>query len=125
MRAASCSSRTTKSQKGRELLANPSCALHFFWPELERQVNIQGTAEKASREESETYFKSRPFESRIGAWASSQSTVIESRDVLKMKAEELRERYVDGDVPVPPFWGRLPGRPGQVRVLAGPAEPAA
>jgi pyridoxamine 5'-phosphate oxidase len=94
-----------ESQKGRELTANPNCALHFFWPELERQINIRGHGEKVSRDESETYFKSRPFESRIGAWASAQSTAIGSRDVLKQKVDELREQYSDAEVPLPPFWG--------------------
>ena len=94
-----------ESQKGRELAANPNCALHFFWPELERQINIRGVAGKTSREESETYFRSRPFASRIGAWASAQSSVIGSRELLKHNVEELSERYSDGEVPLPPFWG--------------------
>ena len=94
-----------ESRKGKELEANPSYTLHFFWPELERQVNIRGVATRTSIEESEAYFRSRPFESRIGAWASQQSTVIESRDELKRKADELREKYSDGDVLLPPFWG--------------------
>ena len=79
------------SRKGRELTAEPKCVLHFFWPELERQINIRGVAAKASREESENYFRSRPFESRIGAWASEQSSVIASREELK---KQLRCRDV-------------------------------
>lgn len=94
-----------ESRKGRELLADPNCTLHFFWPELERQVNIRGTAARTSREESETYFNSRPFESRIGAWASEQSSVISSRAVLEDRVVELRQKFADGVVPLPPFWG--------------------
>jgi pyridoxamine 5'-phosphate oxidase len=94
-----------ESKKGRDLAENPNTVLHFFWPELERQVNIRGTAAKVSREESETYFRSRPVESRIGAWASSQSSVIGSRGELEERVEELRQRYADGEVPLPPFWG--------------------
>jgi pyridoxamine 5'-phosphate oxidase len=94
-----------ESKKGHDLAENPNTVLHFFWPELERQVNIRGTAAKVSREESETYFRSRPVESRIGAWASSQSSVIRSRGELEERVEELRRKYADGEVPLPPFWG--------------------
>ena len=94
-----------ESQKGRDLLAEPNCALHFFWPELERQINIRGVAAKSSRAESEAYFNSRPFESRIGAWASAQSRVIESRAMLEGKVDKLRKEYADEEVPLPPFWG--------------------
>jgi len=94
-----------ESKKGRDLAANPKAVLHFFWPELERQVNIRGAAEKVSSAESEAYFKSRPVESRIGAWASSQSTVIESRKELETRVQELQARYAEADVPLPPFWG--------------------
>jgi len=94
-----------ESQKGRELDANPNAAIHFFWPELERQISICGVVACTSREESEAYFRSRPFESRIGAAASKQSSTIESRDDLEKRVEELREKYSDGNVPLPTFWG--------------------
>lgn len=94
-----------ESQKGRELDANPNAAIHFFWPELERQISIHGAVACTSREESEAYFRSRPFESRIGAAASKQSSTIESRDDLEKRVEELREKYSDGNVPLPIFWG--------------------
>lgn len=94
-----------ESKKARDLAANPNAAIHFFWAELERQVIISGTAAKTPREESEAYFRSRPVESRIGAWASKQSSVLSSREDLENRVEELRAEYPDGNVPLPPFWG--------------------
>ena len=93
-----------ESKKGRDLAANPFAALHFFWPQLDRQVAIYGPAEKTSREESEKYFTSRPVDSRIGAWASNQSSVIGSRGFLEERFSEFKEKYGD-DVPLPDFWG--------------------
>lgn len=93
-----------ESKKARDLAANPNAVLHFFWPELERQVAVYGTAAKIAREESEAYFLSRPLESRIGAWASKQSSVISSRADLESRAEEIRARFGE-NVPLPPFWG--------------------
>lgn len=93
-----------QSRKGRQLVENPYAALHFFWPELERQIGIQGTAEKVDRAESESYFLSRPLESRIGAWASRQSSVLESRQELEQRITKIRNRFGE-DVPCPPFWG--------------------
>ena len=94
-----------ESKKGRDLTGNPNVALHFFWPELERQVAIAGRAERISREESEAYFASRPSESRLGAWASKQSEQLSSRKELEDRLEEIRGRFSDGDIPCPPFWG--------------------
>lgn len=94
-----------ESRKGRELAANPNATLHFFWPELERQINIRGVASRVATDESETYFKSRPVKSQIGAWASKQSTVIGSREELEKKFDEFSQKYADGDIPLPPFWG--------------------
>lgn len=92
------------SRKGRELAANPRAALLFFWPELERQVRVDGTVERTSAEESDEYFKSRPLASRIGAWASPQSTVIASKAWLVTRAAEMGLRH--GVAPArPPFWG--------------------
>jgi len=93
-----------KSKKARDLASNPYAVLHFFWPQLDRQVAIHGEAGKTSREESEKYFNSRPVESRLGAWASNQSSVIESREILEQRVEEFREKFGD-DVPLPDFWG--------------------
>ncbi len=93
-----------ESKKGRDLLTNPFAVLHFFWPQLDRQVAVYGRVEKTPLEESEKYFNSRPVDSRIGAWASDQSRVIESRDSLEKRFEESREKFGDA-VPLPPFWG--------------------
>lgn len=93
------------SRKAGDLESNPFAAIHFYWAELERQINISGRAARVPREESEEYFRSRPFESRIGAWASQQSRPIASRDELETAFAELSARHADGDVPLPPFWG--------------------
>jgi pyridoxamine 5'-phosphate oxidase len=93
-----------RSQKGIELSRNPRAALVFYWPELERQVRISGRTVTISREESEAYFRTRPRSSRISAWVSHQSQVIESRRALEEKVPELERRFPD-DVPLPPYWG--------------------
>ena len=93
-----------ESKKGRDLAANPYATLHFFWRQLDRQVSIRGSVQKTSREESENYFNSRPFDSRIGAWASNQSRVIESRAFLEDRFREFKEKFGD-HVPLPDFWG--------------------
>jgi len=92
------------SRKGRELAANARACLLFFWPELERQVRIDGTVERAGEEESDEYFRSRPLASRIGAWASPQSEVISSKAWLLARAAEMGLRH--GVSPSrPPYWG--------------------
>ncbi len=99
------------SRKGRELAAHAVAALVFFWPELERQVRVEGRVEKTSADESDRYFASRPLASRIGACASPQSEVIASRAVIEGNEARLRERLgvTDGDdradVPRPAHWG--------------------
>lgn len=93
------------SKKGDEIAANPNVSLCFFWMELERQVQIEGKAEKLSRRESEHYFKSRPYMSQIGAMASNQSEVVESRAYLDQKFKALTEKYHEGEVPMPATWG--------------------
>jgi pyridoxamine 5'-phosphate oxidase len=94
-----------ESKKSRDLLANPNTVLHFFWPELERQVAIYGTAAKVPAEESAAYFRTRPIGSQIGAWASKQSSVIASRDVLEKWVAELQEKFEGREIPLPDFWG--------------------
>ncbi|AKM43244.1 pyridoxamine 5'-phosphate oxidase [Burkholderia contaminans] len=93
-----------ESRKGRDLAAHPQAALLFYWIELERQVRIEGRIEKTSAEESDRYFASRPLGSRIGAWASEQSAVIDSRATLEAQEKAVSERYGDNP-PRPPHWG--------------------
>ena len=94
-----------ESQKGRELDQNPNAALVFYWTELDRQVRITGGVTRTTREESELYFRTRPVDSQLGAWASNQSQVISSREVLEEKMRELMAQYEGGSVPLPPYWG--------------------
>lgn len=94
-----------QSAKATELEENPRAALVFFWPELKHQIRICGAVSKVSREESETYFRLRPFGSRIGAWASHQSQVLRSREELDRRVEELTRQFEGKDVPLPPHWG--------------------
>ena len=113
-----------ESRKGRELAANARACLLFFWPELERQVRIDGAVERASEQESDEYFRSRPLTSRIGAWASPQSEVISGKAWLLARAAEMGLRH--GVAPVATAaLGRLPGGPVGHRVLAGASVPAA
>jgi pyridoxamine 5'-phosphate oxidase len=93
-----------ESRKGRELAANPAASLLFHWIELERQVRIEGSVVKTSAAESDAYFASRPPGSRIGAWASEQSQVLESRAVLEAREREFTAQYGDNP-PRPPHWG--------------------
>lgn len=92
------------SKKGRDMEANPIVALNFFWPERERQIRIEGKVVKLSSEESTEYYQSRPRLSQLGAWASDQSKVIESREVLEDKMKKLEEQYGD-EIPRPENWG--------------------
>lgn len=94
-----------ESRKGKELAENPHVTLLFFWKELERQVRIEGTVERVSEAESDAYFNSRPAGSRLGAWASPQSSMIDNRDVLEHNLVQYREQFGEGDIPRPPHWG--------------------
>lgn len=94
-----------ESHKGQELAQNPQAALVFWWPELERQVRIEGRVEKVSDAESDAYFHSRPLGSQLGAWASEQSQAIDSREVLEHRLQELKEKYQDREIPRPSHWG--------------------
>jgi pyridoxamine 5'-phosphate oxidase len=93
-----------ESRKGRELAAHPAAALQFHWVELERVVRIEGRVEKASAEESDAYYQTRPLDSRIGAWASPQSRVIPSRATLVAEAARIGAKFLL-DPPRPPHWG--------------------
>ena len=92
------------SRKGRELAANPRAALAFYWPELDRQVRIEGRVERVSATESDAYFQGRPRGSQLGAWVSAQSRVVPGRAFLEQQMEEVAARYA-GPVPRPPYWG--------------------
>jgi pyridoxamine 5'-phosphate oxidase len=94
-----------ESRKGRELAANPRGALLFYWPQLDRQVRVEGTIRRIARRESAAYFQSRPRESRLAAWASPQSRVIGDRQALEDAFADVKARFGDGHVPCPPFWG--------------------
>ena len=94
-----------QSAKARQLDANPYASLVFYWPQLERQVRVEGSVVRTSEEESLAYFRTRPRESQIGAWASAQSDVISGREVLEERARELEALYCDRDVDCPEYWG--------------------
>ena len=94
-----------ESRKGRELTQQPFAALTFFYPQLERQIRIEGVVEKVSDSESDAYFNSRPRGSQVGAWVSHQSTIIDSRDVLEKRQRDLEAEFAGKDVPRPPYWG--------------------
>src|SRR5215469_12076686 len=94
-----------ESRKGSELRENPWAALVLFWVDLERQIRIEGRVELADATDSDAYFTSRPLDSRIGAWASPQSQVLQSRATLEKRVEELQSAYPGQEVPRPPFWG--------------------
>ena len=96
-----------RSRKGTEALANPRASFVFPWYPLERQVVAVGRVEEVSREESAAYFASRPRGAQLGAWASRQSAVLTSREELERRWAEAEERFGDGEVPLPPFWGGL------------------
>jgi pyridoxamine 5'-phosphate oxidase len=94
-----------ESRKSGELAVNQKAALLFFWSELHRQVRIEGTISKVSREESERYFHSRPRGSQLGAWASHQSRPLASREELMQREKEFEAKYTGQEVPLPPYWG--------------------
>jgi len=95
-----------ESRKARQISMNPWASLQFHWVELERVVRIEGKVEKVSTEESEAYYRSRPLDSRIAAWASPQSEVIADRKALEKRVEELNRKYGENP-PLPPNWGGL------------------
>ena len=94
-----------QSRKARDLRQNAKAALLFFWPDLERQVRVQGEIQYLPERESDLYFKSRPFESRVGAWASAQSCVVGSREQLEHRFEKALALYKEREVPRPVNWG--------------------
>ena len=116
------------SRKGRELEANPWCALTFYWPALSRSVRVVGRAERVPREASQAYFDTRPVGSRIGAWASPQSNVLASREELEQRLRATEERFgvrdanaapADTKIPVPDHWGGYVVVPDEVEFWVG------
>ena len=107
------------SEKGRDLTANPYAALCFYWVKLERQIRISGPVERTSREDSAAYFHSRPAGSRLGAWVSKQSEIIDSRKILDARLEEMKERFEDGEISLPPHWGGYRVKPEQIEFWQG------
>ncbi len=108
-----------QSRKGMEIQNNPKVSINFFWPELERQIIIQGIAEKQIAEESDSYFNSRPLESRIGAWSSPQSMVIENREFLENKYQEFKLKFNSNEVKRPPHWGGYLIKPVSIEFWQG------
>ncbi len=107
------------SPKARDLAENPRAALVVAWVELARQVRISGSVQRISREESARYFESRPAGSRLSAWASRQSEVIEDRQALEERMQSFRARFGDGDIPLPPFWGGYCLSPDRIEFWQG------
>lgn len=108
-----------ESRKGLELRDNPRAALTFHWAVLERQVRVEGTVSQLSQAESLAYFRSRPRGSRIGAWASRQSMVLDDRETLERRVHEHERRFASGDVPLPPFWGGYLVTPQRIEFWQG------
>ena len=103
-----------RSAKAEQLDANPYAALVFYWAQLDRQVRVEGSVVRTSAEESCDYFKTRPRESQIGAWASAQSQAIGSRDVLEQRAQELEALYGDREIDCPEYWGGYRLKPERI-----------
>ncbi len=108
-----------ESHKGQDIAANPQVELLFYWQALGRQVRIQGSIEKVSEAESLEYFQERPRDSRIGAWASRQSSVLSSRAVLEQRVQDYEKKFDSTDVPLPPFWGGYRVLPQHVEFWQG------
>lgn len=107
------------SAKGKELKRNPYAALVFFWPDLERQVRIEGVVEKLDKETSEEYFKTRPVSSQIGAVASPQSQILANRQVLEEKFDELKSKSENKEIVKPAHWGGYIVKPIRIEFWQG------
>jgi len=107
------------STKSKQIEKNPHVALLFRWLSHHRQITILGNAMKTSPKESHNYFSTRPRSTRIGAWVSRQSSVVSSRDVLSKKLIEMKSKFSDSDVPLPPFWGGYRVKPQSIEFWSG------
>jgi pyridoxamine 5'-phosphate oxidase len=109
-----------QSQKGKELENNPACGLTFFWPELERQVRIEGIASRTDIVSSEKYFQSRPRESQVGAWASPQSSIISNREILEERVKKIQAKFEGLEkLPKPNQWGGFEVEPLKIEFWQG------
>lgn len=109
-----------QSRKGRELENNPACALTFFWPELERQIRIEGISNRVDAASAEKYFQSRPRGSQIGAWASPQSSVISDRSLIEDRVKEMEIKFKDHElIPKPHQWGGYAVEPFEIEFWQG------
>lgn len=108
-----------ESRKSREIACNAKVSLHFPWQSIERQVEVSGVAERISITESQQYFRSRPRESQLAAWASAQSRRLESKEILLKQWQAISKKYPSGDIPLPEFWGGYRVRPLQIEFWQG------
>ncbi len=109
-----------QSHKGKELENNPVCALTFFWPELERQVRIEGAASRVGENQSMEYFQSRPLGAQVSAWASPQSSIIENRTILEERVKQIEKRFEGNNVlPRPHQWGGYAVEPHMIEFWQG------
>jgi pyridoxamine 5'-phosphate oxidase len=107
------------SRKARELAENPSAALCFHWASLDEQIRVEGQVERLTAAESDAYFTSRPRGSQLGAWASDQSQLLPSREMLETKYREIEQRFEGADVPRPEFWGGFRLVPSRIEFWYG------
>lgn len=105
--------------KAQDLATNPKVAANFFWPQMEKQVRVQGQVQKLSRAENEAYFKTRIRNSQIGAWASNQSQEIPNVNYLNLKFQELEKKFLNQEVPCPPHWGGYVIVPSEIEFWFG------
>ena len=108
-----------KSKKAEHISENPNVAVLFNWVGLERQVSINGVAEKVERSESLKYFMGRPRGSQLGAWVSDQHSVLSSRKILEMKLDEIKRKFGENEIPLPEFWGGFRIKPKRFEFWQG------
>ena len=108
-----------ESRKATQIKRNKKVCLHFPWLQLDRQVIVGGSAEPLPRDEVLNYFLSRPVESQLGAWASKQSSVISSRQVLEQQFSDIKEKFSTGEIPLPDFWGGYLVVPDEIEFWQG------
>jgi len=111
-----------ESRKAVHIDSNPEVALLFWWPQLERQIEISGVAKRISNVEAAKYFVTRPRGSQLGAWVSQQSHVLTSRKALEMKLEEMKRKFANREVPLPSFWGGYRVVPSAIEFWQGQAD---